>query len=345
MPSISIALATRNGETYLPAQLESLAAQTAPPHELVVTDDGSDDRTVAIVERFAARAPFPVRLSVNEATLGYRRNFLQAAGLCSGDLVAFCDQDDVWNADKLAVMTPVFDDPEIMFAYHNAILIDAGGRPCGRLYRGVEGTKDFPPLARDPWISPPGFTQIFRRDLMRFSQMHGATFDVDWPQEPLAHDQWFALLASVLGHVVFVRKPLALYRQHGGNTFGAYPDRRARLFRLARGEKFIRLAARASRNRVELLERLQADLVPAQRERAQRGIAYYDALSRSLDARLPVYASASIAQRFGALWTLLRSGAYGKRNGSARFTGLDLAMDAYLAVPFGPRLQRMLPWS
>jgi glycosyltransferase involved in cell wall biosynthesis len=344
MPSISIALATRNGETYLPAQLESLAAQTLRPHELVVTDDCSDDRTVAVVERFAATAPFPVRLHVNQATLGYRRNFLQAAGLCSGDLIAFCDQDDIWNAGKLAAMAPVFDDPDVMLAYHNATLIDAGGRRRGKLYRGVEGARDFPPLTRDPWIAPPGFAQIFRRDLMRFSRMHGATFDVDWPREPLAHDQWFVLLASVLGHVVFVRKSLALYRQHGSNTFGVYPDRRARLYRLARGETFIRMAARASRNRVELLERLQADLAPAQRERAQRGIAYYDALSRSLDARLPVYASTSIARRCGALWKLLRSGAYGKRNGSARFTRLDLAMDVYLAVPFGPRLQRMLPW-
>ena len=88
MPSVSIALATHNGEKYLAAQLESLSRQTTLPAELVVTDDASVDRTRDVLGEFAATAPFPVRLHQNETRLGYRANFMRAAALCGSDLIA-----------------------------------------------------------------------------------------------------------------------------------------------------------------------------------------------------------------------------------------------------------------
>ena len=59
-PKISVALATYNGERFLEEQLDSVAAQTCPPYELVVGDDGSSDRTIDILDRFAKRVSFPV---------------------------------------------------------------------------------------------------------------------------------------------------------------------------------------------------------------------------------------------------------------------------------------------
>ena len=91
-------MATFNGDTYLSPQLQSLARQTLLPHELVVCDDGSTDRTLEIVRAFAADAPFPVRVHRNDEHLGFADNFLKAAVLCGGELIAFCDQDDVWQA-------------------------------------------------------------------------------------------------------------------------------------------------------------------------------------------------------------------------------------------------------
>src|SRR5690242_8630981 len=102
MVSFSIAMGTYNGATYLPAQLESLLNQDLAPLELVVGDDGSTDDTLAILKNFSVRAPFPVRITSNPKQLGYGENFLQAASRCTGDWVAFCDQDDVWLPSKLA---------------------------------------------------------------------------------------------------------------------------------------------------------------------------------------------------------------------------------------------------
>jgi hypothetical protein len=146
-----------------------------------------------------------------------------------------------------------------------------------------------------------------------------------------------------LGEIVFVRRPLAQYRQHEMNTFGAYPDARARVLRLARGESFLRPAAAAAANRAMLLRQIAGDVPPQWRERVQQGIAYYGALEKRLDGRAEVYASPSLGTRIAALRRLLRDGAYAGARGSGRFGWIELLKDIYLAVPFGPRLRRFLP--
>jgi glycosyltransferase involved in cell wall biosynthesis len=344
MPGVSVALATFNGEKYLAPQLESLAGQSTLPAELVISDDRSNDRTVEIARDFATRAPFPVRIFCNERQLGFRDNFMRAVEHCGSDLIAFCDQDDVWEPEKIAVMARLFDDSDMMLAFHNATLINAEGRTIDLLYNGSDGVVTSAPLTRHPWLVVPGFTQMFRRDLTRFSSLHSASRDVDWPGERLAHDRWFYFLASVLGRIAFVRKPLVRYRQHGENAYGVYTDRQAHLGRLGRGEEFVRSAVAAAENRVALLQKLQ-DLVTAQqRERSEQGIAYYDLLRQRLEDRVMVHASPSYFARLRAFFVLVQRGGYGKTLGSARFGWSDFAMDAWLAVPFGPRLRRMLPW-
>ena len=84
---ISIAMATYNGGKYLREQLDSFLAQTRLPDELVITDDCSTDDTLAIIETFAATAPFEVRWERNEQNLGYTGNFNKALMKAAGDLV------------------------------------------------------------------------------------------------------------------------------------------------------------------------------------------------------------------------------------------------------------------
>ena len=106
MTSVSVAMATFNGARYVRQQLDSLAVQSHLPSELVITDDCSTDETLELLNNFAANAPFPVFVHQNESRLGYRGNFLHATTLCSSDLVAFCDQDDIWDRCKLEVCVP-----------------------------------------------------------------------------------------------------------------------------------------------------------------------------------------------------------------------------------------------
>ena len=99
---ISIAMATYNGARFLPEQLDSFSRQTRLPDELVVSDDGSQDETVAILEEFRARAPFVVRIVHNSERGGHAQNFGFALSHCTGDLISISDQDDVWKPEKIA---------------------------------------------------------------------------------------------------------------------------------------------------------------------------------------------------------------------------------------------------
>src|SRR5882724_11959920 len=94
---ISVAMCTYNGAGFLSEQLESIAAQTRLPDELVICDDRSTDESVEIVRNFARHTPFSVRLEMNEENLGSTKNFEKSIGLCQGEIIALADQDDVWR--------------------------------------------------------------------------------------------------------------------------------------------------------------------------------------------------------------------------------------------------------
>src|ERR1700754_999065 len=166
--SISVAMATFNGERFLRRQLTSLTEQTLKPSELIVTDDGSRDETLTILLRFAKIAPFPVRIVQNEARLGYRANFMKAAALCSSDLIAFCDQDDVWEPKKLQIMQRPFDDPDVLLAFHSATLINNADVKIGRIFANGKNDIRYQPLGIRSSVIVPGFAQVMRRSLVRF---------------------------------------------------------------------------------------------------------------------------------------------------------------------------------
>lgn len=339
MPSISVALATFNGEKHLEPQLRSLAAQSRRPTELVVVDDGSADATKTVVNDFAKTAPFPVRLHDNQCRSGYRRSFMRAAELCASDLIAFCDQDDVWEPAKLAAMEQVFSDPGVLLAYHNATVTAEDGSPLGTLYRVAAESRRLTPLTENPWRLAKGFTQVFRRDLLRFSSLHAASVDPYWPDTCLAHDQWFLLLASVLGEVVRMPQPLAHYRQHHDNEHGWAS--RSRLeprphYLLNNG--FIA----AAKNRVKLLTRLEELVEPQQRGLVHNSIAYYQELYRRLDERHSIYESGSMIERARTVHALLKRGAYRNTAHAPGFGWFGLVMDCYLGLALGPASKRLL---
>ena len=106
--TISVAMTTFNGAAYLEEQLNSLLDQRHLPLELVIGDDGSEDETLVILERFAGRAPFPVLVQRNVRRLGFRENFIRTAERCRGELITFCDQDDIWHPDNLLKVAGMF---------------------------------------------------------------------------------------------------------------------------------------------------------------------------------------------------------------------------------------------
>ena len=221
LPTISVALATYNGERYLRAQLDSLASQELLPAELVVGDDRSSDHTVDILNDFARTAPFPVRLQINDRRLGYADNFLDIARRCRGDVVAFCDQDDMWYPQKLSRVAAAFARrPEAVLVAHYARVVDAHGKDLGRRWPrySLEGVYRPPSL---PLTYFPGFTMIARRSLFDVTDLDIRSIEGHSEEPTFSHDVLVWLMAACVGNVVVLPEELASYRQHQGNMFGA----------------------------------------------------------------------------------------------------------------------------
>lgn len=306
--AISIALATYNGAAYLEEQLESLAGQHLLPVELVVADDQSTDATVAILHDFAATAPFPVHVHVNAERLGYRRNFRRAARLCRGELISFCDQDDIWLPAKLATVAIPFADPAVTMVYHNVRLMDREGALMGRLYdAGVEQAK----LRQSPL--PPqhfsfGLTQTFRAVLRDHDDLWNNSVD-HLQEEILAHDQWYIFLALALGTVRYLDEDLILYRQHGGNAYGSEGVRtplQRLLDRFVHDPLYDRFGSASAASKAAILRAIEGgagkDLAPA--------IAHYDLLSSRLARRYASYTRPGIFGRLASLGRSIGAGDY-----------------------------------
>jgi glycosyltransferase involved in cell wall biosynthesis len=334
--SISVALATFNGDRFLRRQLTSLADQTLKPSELVVTDDGSSDDTLEILLRFAKVAPFPVRVMQNESRLGYRANFMKAAELCTSDLIAFCDQDDVWEPNKLQIMQEVFGDPKVLLAFHSATLINNAEVKIGRVFSNGKANIRYKPLGIRSSMIVPGFAQVVRRSLVRFTPLHSESTDPYHPNHRMPHDLWYPFWASVFGHVIHVPKPLARYRQHGGNTSGWIQDWSAAyvLDHIRNAEFYARSHAIGMGNRLHLLRRSRHLLVGDEVESVNAAIAHFKALALRSDHRWAVYKATTLMERARTLASLVRNGGYtGDRSKSL---GLDtLLLDAFIGVPFG----------
>lgn len=314
LPSISVALATFNGEAHLSQQLADLTAQFYLPAELVVCDDCSTDHTLELIRAFAASAPFPVRVLRNSERLGYRKNFVTCAGLCRSELVAFCDQDDRWSPDKLKSLVPHFDDPDVLLVYHSAEVVTGDGRSLGALYPRDKAAQQQKPLTGPPWQFALGFTQVFRRSLTTFDRWWAGSQDQNVEGEPLAHDQWYFFLASVLGDISFVPDKLAQYQQHGANAYGWLsfaPSLPSRVLKeiLGAGRSMDR-RAEAAKRRSAILRAAAVMLEGTSKERSIFGAEAYGGLAERYLLRSSLYAGETIRERVGVWRKLLQSGAY-----------------------------------
>lgn len=221
--SISVAMATYNGEKYIDEQLQSLAEQSHLPAELVIGDDSSSDATMSIVEDFRARAPFPVHIHRNEVNLGYARNFLATAKRCQGDWIAFCDQDDVWLPNKLAEAARAIESTRgCHMVLQNAWLcpgdLSARSRRFpDRLAAGVHNRAS--QYGFWVWL---GCLQTIHRSVIAL--WDGERMPANYfPGKPeYSHDKWTCLIANALGGVVVLNEPVALYRRHEGAITGDY---------------------------------------------------------------------------------------------------------------------------
>lgn len=207
---VSVALCSYNGEKYIREQLESILRQTRLPDEIIVCDDRSKDKTAEIAREVLGASGVPYQVIVNEKNLGCGRNFEQCSMLCSGDIVFFADQDDVWLETKIEKMEAAFAaDPECVLCFCDAKVTDAELNVVdASLNKDCISAENFLSRALDN-AYPYGCTMAVKRDFVA----QNIPF-------PFLHDGYLSMCAEFFGTVQAVKEPLILYRRHETATSG-----------------------------------------------------------------------------------------------------------------------------
>lgn len=212
MKLISIVLATYNGEKYLQQQLDSISSQTHKNIELIIGDDNSSDKTIDILNNFSTN--YPLKVVLSEQNIGFVKNFERILSMCSGDYIAFCDQDDVWLPNKLEVLIDAIKDYECV--HSDAFLIDQNGRTFSQSYSNYSGKICLPnrliDLAFNGCVT--GCTMLVKRSLVMES--------LPFPEGLDVHDRWIGALSYSRQSLAYVEVPLIKYRQHQNNSIGAF---------------------------------------------------------------------------------------------------------------------------
>jgi glycosyltransferase involved in cell wall biosynthesis len=214
-------MCTYNAVHFVDEQLESFLSQEQLPAELVVQDDGSIDGTVQRVEAFAQRAPFPVRLAINETRLGPTGNFERAMGRTTGEIVLLSDADDWWHPARIAAVVRAFvARPQLGCVLSDAELVDGVGRPKGQtLWQSI----GFGPMSQYRFEHGDVEYALLKRTIGFGGTMalHRRVLNVALPiPRPWGHDNWSLNVAAALFDVAILPRALMSYRQHGSQYSG-----------------------------------------------------------------------------------------------------------------------------
>lgn len=206
---ISAAVVTYNGEKYIKEQLESILLNLKDGDEVVVSDDGSSDRTLSILQDYAGRDP-RIRITKGPGQ-GVIANVEHALMECRGDYIFLADQDDVWMPDKAASVLAVFREQGAMLVMHDAKVMDAECKevvmPSFFAYRNSKKGAAAN-LIKNRYM---GCCMAFRREAL--SEV------LPIPKEIQMHDQWIGIVCDLKFHrTSLLPRQLIYYRRHEVNV-------------------------------------------------------------------------------------------------------------------------------
>lgn len=209
-PRVLVLLSTYNGERFLEEQLESVIKQEGVEVNILARDDGSSDGTTIILEKWSRKG---LLSWYNGENIGPARSFLNLLENAEEyDYYAFCDQDDVWNSDKLSTAVSLLNchpsKPALYFCQTQ--LVDEN-------LNHIKSVIIHPNLSLGEALVYQfvgGCTMVMnnslRETVIKFS-----------PTYLTMHDVWVYDVAMAIGaDIYFDSNPHILYRQHENNTTG-----------------------------------------------------------------------------------------------------------------------------
>ncbi|MBP5221990.1 MAG: glycosyltransferase family 2 protein [Lachnospiraceae bacterium] len=220
-PRTAILLACHNGEKYLAQQLESLFKQKDADITVFIRDDGSSDHTKEILKTWESEKC----ILFFEDNIGAAESFLWLMDRAEGfDYYAFCDQDDLWDSDKISCAVKQLEAernrPSLYFSAKRIIGED------GTLLEEKSMSAEAGVYSLEKAVlgnNATGCTMVVNRRMRDLTVKYR-------PERMIMHDHWLYLLCLAAGgRVVYDDMPHMSYRQHGGNTLGDKIPLRKRL--------------------------------------------------------------------------------------------------------------------
>lgn len=208
---ISVCVATHNGEKYIKQQLDSILSQLDQDDEVVISDDGSTDGTLSVINEIDDSRIIMYHYNQPSKTKHSHeyvcRNFENALKHAKGDYIFLSDQDDEWMPNKVEVCMKDLQDHDMVL--HEFMHIDENENVIKPLhYNGIFRPHNYLLRAGKHY----GCAMAFRRSVLDYA--------LPFPKHLLLHDYWIGILAETIGNFYYEKQPLIKYRIHQQNTSG-----------------------------------------------------------------------------------------------------------------------------
>ena len=218
---LSVVICTYNGATYIADKLKSILNQTRHIDEIVVSDDGSTDNTIETVKNVFKEECFDnYRIIINKPGKGVANNFLSALKIATGEYVFLCDQDDIWDKEKVDIFEQYIKSNHGMAYFSDGDLIDSdGNKLSGTLWEAI-------PFSLTMLKNQNIFSLMLNRSIVTGSAMAVsreliAQCKLNCIPEGWIHDDFLGFIAATENSIYPIDKRLYCYRQHGNNIVGA----------------------------------------------------------------------------------------------------------------------------
>lgn len=203
---------------YLEKQLHSLNQQDYGNIELIFLDDSSDN--IELIEKTIKQKITNFKFSFyrNEKNLGSNKTFEKLTMLCKTDFIAYCDQDDIWNSNKISECVKSLSFPNVVIAYSDLEVIDENDnvifkslRECRKRVKHKNGANLWKYFIRMNSIT--GCTMMIKTDIAKSA--------IPFPDKNIyVWDQWLAIIGSMKGNISYIPHTLIKYRLHSANQIG-----------------------------------------------------------------------------------------------------------------------------
>lgn len=215
---LSVCVRTHNQERFIRDALDSVLRQhTTFPYEIIISDDASNDGTVAILKEYQNRYPDKIRLLLQEKNVGGPENLKRVIEASNAKYITCLDGDDFYTDEyKLQKQVDFLEaHPECAACFHNTWNIDASGRKLGLFnkpdFHAVHDAREF---IRERWFVPI-HSAVLRREYIEFPEWYNTVMNDD-----------YVVHLSVAKHAPYYYMPdvMVAYRRHSENTSIAYRD-------------------------------------------------------------------------------------------------------------------------